>query len=80
MPSKGGLFTMLERVKRQLNRCFSYRGQNMRTCSTVSTLSGHEGHLSVLERCRLKRDWLSLERLKRSRASVEASDAESIVI
>ena len=51
----------------------------MRTCSTVSTVSGHEGHLSVVERCRLNMDWLSLERLKRSRASVEASDGESVV-
>ena len=50
MLTRGGLLTMLERVQRQLNLYLSYRGQNMRTCSTVSTVSGHEGHLSVLER------------------------------
>ena len=50
MLTRGGLLTMLERVQRQSNLCLSYRGQNMRTCSTVSTESGHEGHLSVLER------------------------------
>ena len=51
----------------------------MTTCSTVSTVSGQEGHLSVWERCRLKRDWLSLDRLRRSRANMEALDGESIV-
>ena len=56
MLSRGGLFTMLERVQRQSNLCLSYRGQNMTTCSTVSIVSGQEGHLSVLDRCRLKRD------------------------
>ena len=51
----------------------------MRTCSTVSMELGHVGHLSVVERCLLKRDWLRRDLLKRSRASVEASAGGRIV-
>ena len=51
----------------------------MRTCSTVSMVSGHVGHLSVMERRLLKRDWLRRDRLKRSRAMVDASDGDNVV-
>ena len=74
----GGVLQIEANLQKHSSRCLSYRGQDMRTCSTVS-MAGHVGHLSVDTMWRLSRDWLSRARLKRSRANVEASDGERVV-
>jgi hypothetical protein len=79
MYDRGGLFVIPDRVQKHSNRCLSYRGHDRSTCAAVSTVSWHVGHLSVFELCRLKRDWLRRERLKRNRAMVEASDGGRVV-
>ena len=79
MRDKGGLLVMADKLQKHLKRCLSYRGHDRSTCSTVSTMSGHVGHLSVFELRRLKRDWLRRDRLKRRRAMTEASDGGRVV-
>ena len=79
MLDKGGLLVIADKVQKHLKRCLSYRGHDRSTCSTVSTVSWHVGHLSVFELCRLKREWFRPGRLKRNRAMVEASDGGRVV-
>lgn len=76
---KGGLLQIPDSVQKHSKRSLSYRGHDMRTCSTVSMESGHARHLSMVEQCRLRSDWLGRDRLTRSRAKVEASEAERVV-
>ena len=53
---RGAFFKIPDKVQKQSKRSLSYRGHDIRTCSTVSTVPGQLGHLSVSERCRLKSD------------------------
>ena len=65
---RGGRRVIAERSQKHWKRMRSYRGQCMRTCSTVSmVLFWHVEHISDCTRARLWRDWLRRARLKRRR-------------
>ena len=79
MLDTGGLLVRADKVQKHLKRCLSYRGHDMRRCSTVSIVSGQVRHLSVFEMCRLNKDWLRRDLLKRRRVIVDASDGGRVV-